>query len=230
MTIAKVKSKAVISFALALATASVFTLSAFAATNTGETATGSVPVVRVVSNSPTGRLTGTGRFTIDGDQAQNGATVLDGSTIATGPDSSATIELGPAGRIMLRSNTMITLSFSQGAVGIKVAGEHPWVGVVSGQVEVKSTSDARTLKAGEDASFDGAVVASAADGSILAVEGGGDSNKKAAAASKSGFITAGLSGVMTLVGLATTITLGVMAGSNDGETQQQLPRPSQVVP
>lgn len=228
MTIAKVKSKAVISFALALATASVFTLSAFAASNTGGAATESRPVVRVENNSPTGRLTGTGRFTIDGDQAQNGAAVLNGSTVATGDASSATIDLGLAGRIELRSNTTITLSLSPNAVGIRVASERARLSVLSGQVEVKSTASARTLKAGEEASFDGAIEASAASGSVLAVESGADSNKKTAAPTSS-FISAGAAGVITLVGLATAITLGVMAGSNDEETQQ-LPRPSTVVP
>src|SRR5262245_48112500 len=124
MVLPKIRFRAVVSSVLAFTVASVFTFSSFAATTkkgpTGGNAGGRVG--KTLLDSPTGRLVGTGRVTIDGDEARSGATVLSGSTIATARDGNAGIELGSLGRFELHPNTTITLMFTPNSVHVRMNG------------------------------------------------------------------------------------------------------------
>jgi hypothetical protein len=59
-----------------------------------------------------GTLTATGYVTVNGNEARTGATILNNSRVATGPDGDAMIDLGPLGRIQLRPDTEIKLILS----------------------------------------------------------------------------------------------------------------------
>jgi hypothetical protein len=168
------KFRAVMSLALTLAVASVFALSSFAASNAREPAPIEISAGRLddMPSAPAGKLMGTGHFTIDGEEAQPGASVLSGSTVATGSDGNAVIDLGSLGRIELRPNTTIKVAFANNSVSVNldhagsiaqslpagVAGQLVLQGarlsVVRGEVEVNSAGNARTLRAGEHSTFD----------------------------------------------------------------------------
>lgn len=255
MTISTAKLKAAISFALALVVASVFTLTSFAASKRSEWPPGKNSVAPVGKNSldgPTGKLIGTGRLTIDGEEAPSGTTVLSGSTIATGPDGNATIDLGSLGRIELRPNTTITLVLSSNSVQVDMGREGTlaqWLplgvegqvrtrseqvrfSVTRGQVEVKSARSTRNLSAGEAGTFNDPAEAVASGDAMLVAECGATNDKAGATSTASpsgGTISAGPVGVAILVGVAGAVALGVMAGRNDNR-KTTLPKPSTIVP
>jgi len=66
-----------------------------------------------------GRLTTANNkpVTVNGVSASTGAAIASGATIETGADDSATVELGPLGRLNISSNTKVVLTFDEtGAV------------------------------------------------------------------------------------------------------------------
>jgi hypothetical protein len=69
------------------------------------------------------RLSVVGIVTVDDQQVVSGGTFFSDSTIATGPDSSATLTLGRYGRIELQANSSLTLSLTdKGLSGSLSAG------------------------------------------------------------------------------------------------------------
>lgn len=169
--------RAVMSFALTLIVAGISALSSVAASNAGGMATrensDNLLAISILS-APTGRLMGTGHFTIDGDEAQPGATVLSGSSIATGSDGDVTIDLTSLGQIVLRPETAIRLRLSEGKVEVSldragsitqlippgvtgrltVQGGGGRLGVSRGEAEVKGSGSKRTIQAGEVMALD----------------------------------------------------------------------------
>lgn len=254
MGIPKPKVRAVMSLVLALAVASVFTLSSFAASTKKERPPGGNAGGRIgktLLDAPTGRLMGTGRITIDGDEARSGATVLSGSTIATGMDGYARIDLGSLGRFELRPNTTVTLMFAADGVQasmngagltahslsadvrcqVKLLGQHTRLIVSSGQVKVDSAGDARTLNSGQEASFNQGSEASTMGEAVFTAESGDRDRRGTVPTSGGGHtVSAGPVGAIALAGLAGGVALGVMLGSNDNRRFSPLPKPSTVVP
>lgn len=252
MGIPKPKVRAVMSFVLALAVASVFTFSSFAASTTKERSPGGNAGGRIgktLLDAPTGRLIGTGRITIDGDEARSGATVLSGSTIATGMDGYARIDLGSLGRFELRPNTTVTLMFAADSVQVSMNGagltahslsagcqvrllsEHTRLIVSSGQVKVDSAGDARTLNSGQEASVSQGSEARTMGEAVFTAESGDRDRKGTIPTSGGGHtVSAGPAGAIALAGLAGGVALGVMLGSNDNRRISPLPKPSTVVP
>jgi hypothetical protein len=254
MGIPKPTVRAVMSLALALAVASVFTLSSFAASTTKEGPPGGNAGGRIrktLLDAPTGRLLGTGRITIDGDEARSGATVLSGSTIATGMDGYARIDLGSLGRFELRPNTTITLMFGADGVQVRMNGagltahslsadalcqvklldESTRLVVSSGQVKVDSAGDTRTLNSGQEARFSkGSEARTMGEAVFTAESSDRDRNGSVPTSGGPHTISAGPVGAMVLAGLAGGVALGVMLGSNDPARPSTLPKPSTVVP
>lgn len=241
------KYKPALSLLLASAVASVFTISSFAASRPREP----TPVPKTIHSIlglPTGKLIGTGRITIDGDEAQSGATVLSGSTVATGADGYATIDLGTLGRIELQPNTAVLVTLSSNKVVVKIAslgrvvqslpsgvigetridGGLARLAVTQGQVELKSGRDQRTLNAGEDSPFNSGSEALASGSAVFAVEQG--SARASGAYHKGGYVSAGGVGLIALVGAAATATGVVLSNRGGSGNSQVLPRPSTVVP
>src|SRR3569832_1422087 len=98
--------KTLLSLLLALTVTSLFTLPAYAADE-----------VKVPVNDPaavqdcTGTLTiKSGKVMVNGNEAQTGATVMNGSVIATSDNGSVIIDLGGLGRIELGHHTTVTVN------------------------------------------------------------------------------------------------------------------------
>ena len=252
MVLPKGRFRAVVSLAVALVVASVFTLSSFAA-STGKGPNGGNAGKRVgkpLFDSPTGRLVGTGRITIDGDEARSGATVLSGSTIATGTDGAAIIDLGSLGRFDLRPNTTITIMFAADGVQVRmndggltahtVPGGVPCrvtllskrtrVFVASGEVKVGSTGIERTLGSGQMANFDQGSEATTTIASVFTAESESDRRVSTATYGGGRTVSAGPAGVIALAGVAGGVAMGVAIGSNNNGRRSPLPKPSTVVP
>ena len=243
--------RAAVSLALALVLASVFTFNSFAASTkkspTGGNAGGRIG--KTLVDLPTGRLIGSGRITIDGDEARSGATVLSGSTIATGMDGDAIIDLGSLGRFELRPNTTITLMFGPDGVQVRMNGggltartvpggvpfrvsllnTHNRVIVASGEVKVGSAGTERTLGSGQAANFDQGSEATTTVASVFTALSETDRRVSAATYGGGRTVSGGTAGAITLAGVAGGIALGVAVGSNNSG-RSPLPKPSTVVP
>ena len=254
MGIPKPKIRAVMSLALALALASVFTLSSFAASAKKEgppAGNAGGRIGNTLRDAPTGRLLGTGRITIDGDEARSGATVLSGSTIATGTDGYARIDLGSLGRFELQPNTTVTLMFGADGVQVRMNGagltahslsadvlcqvklldDRTRVIVSSGQVKVDSAGNTRTLNSGQEASFSQGSEARTMGEAVFTAERSDRDRLGTVPTSGGGHsVSAGPVGAVVLAGLAGGVALGVMLGSNDPRRTSTLPKPSTVVP
>ena len=243
------KFRAAISLALTLAVASVFALSSFAASTSREAATAGR--LDDMSSAPAGKLMGTGHFTIDGEEAQPGASVLSGSTVATGQDGNAVVDLGSLGRIELRPNTTIKVAFANNSVSVNLdragsmaqslptgvagqlilQGESARLRVVRGEVEVNSGGNARTLHAGEQSTFNNPAEVITTGDAVLVADRSSDKKEDDQTPSNGKYISGGVVGVIALVGVATAVTAGVIAGSGNSRGGSSLtPRPSQVVP
>jgi ferric-dicitrate binding protein FerR (iron transport regulator) len=243
------KFRAAISLALTLAVASVFALSSFAASTSREAA--SAGRLDDMPSAPAGKLMGTGHFTIDGEEAQPGASVLSGSTIATGPDGNAVVDLGSLGRIELRPNTTIKVAFANNSVSVSLdhagsmaqslptgvagqlilQGERARLSVVRGEVEVNSAGNARTLHAGEQSTFNNPAEVITTGDAVLVADRSSDKNEDDQTPSHGKYVSGGVVGVIAMAGVATAITAGIIAGSGNSRSSSPLtPRPSQVVP
>jgi hypothetical protein len=254
MVISKGKFRAAMSSALAIAMASVFALSSFAAPNARETAPRETAASRLddLSGAPAGKITGTGRFTIDGEEAHPGASVLSGSTIATGADGLAAIDLLSLGRIELRPNTTIRLAFAGNSVSVSLdnagsiaqslpagvtgqvmlQGKQARVSVVRGEVAVRSIGNSRTLHAGEESMFENAAEAVSGGDAVFVAEGSPTHYKEGGPApSHAKYVSAGVLGVIAMAGVATAVSLGVIYGGESHTSGGGIaPRPSQVTP
>jgi hypothetical protein len=137
------KIKSVLSLILAVTVATVFSIRSLAFFEPGETE----PKDKKASSkdaAPTGALTTTGYVTINGNEARTGATVLNGDVVTTGPDSDATIDLGPLGRIQLRPDTSIKLTLEEKTCRIMVER----CGSLTHFVPADVTSEARRSEPG----------------------------------------------------------------------------------
>lgn len=112
------KFKSIMSLLLAVTVATIFSFRSLAFAEATSEASADKKVSSSDTNSApqqdqTGTLTTTGYVTINGNEARTGATIMNGDTVATGPDSDATIDLGPLGRIQLRPDTKIKLTLAE---------------------------------------------------------------------------------------------------------------------
>jgi hypothetical protein len=247
------KFRVAMSLALTLAVASVFALSSFAASTARDPAPGTPAGGRLydMTSAPAGKLMGTGRFTIDGEAAQPGASVLSGSTVATGSDGNAVIDLGSLGRIELRPNTTIKVTFADKSVSVSldhagsiaqslptgVAGQLTLLGegarlsVVRGEVEINSAGRVRTLRTGEQGTFDKTAEAITVGDAVLVAYGSSGKNEEDPAPKARGnYVSAGVIGVIAMAGVATATAVGIIVGGGNGSSSSLVPRPSQVVP
>ena len=70
-------------------------------------------VALAVPGDVTGEITVSGQVTVNGQSAVSNSTIVSGSSVATGAASSATVNLGKAGRVELLENTNATINFSE---------------------------------------------------------------------------------------------------------------------
>jgi len=196
--------RAATSIVVAMAVVMVFTLRSFAAPEISR------PVVEpVLAQDCTGTLTvKAGQVTINGNAAQTGATVMSGSTIATGSNGKAIIDLGALGRVEVGDNTAVTLTCAGGSLQIRSTCTRTEVEVRKGTLSVTSPT-AGTLTAGQKGKYNGGIDASSSGGIDVKVECEG---RKVGAGP---FVGAGLIGLLALIGLGAAVAVGIGLGGND---------------
>lgn len=203
MKLPKNQLRALLSLALAITVTSLFTLRAYAVTEKG------------MPNDPSGvqDCSGTltvkgGTVTINGNPAQTGATVTNGSVISTG-GGKAVIDLGAAGRVELGDHTTVTITCAGGTLEVKsTCSGKTEVKVVSGSAEVKAPTTA-TLAAGQKKTYDGSVDVTGSAGISLEIECEG--GHKAGGL----LVGPGLIGLLALLGVGAAVAVGVAVGNGD---------------
>lgn len=199
--------RASVSIALAMAIATVFTLSSFAAPDVSKAV-----VDPVLVQDCTGTLTvKSGQVTINGNAAQTGATVMTGSTIATGSNGKAIIDLGALGRVELGDHTTVTLTCAGGSLQIRSNCSRTEVEVRTGSLNVTSPKT-ETLAAGQKEEYDGSVEANSTGSIDVKVECEG---RKVGVCPTVG---AGLLGLLALIGIGAAVAIGVAIGDEESIT------------
>ena len=122
--------RALISFLLIAGLSGVFTMRSLAIvqparqseSNAAQKDAIPAPAMPVQPAGPpaTGLLTGTGRIYVNGNPAEPGATVVSGSTVSTGSDSKAVIDMGPSGRLELQSDTTVVMTALPNAMWVNM--------------------------------------------------------------------------------------------------------------
>ena len=193
--------RASISFALAIAVTTVFTLHSFAAPDAARLA-----AEPIFAEDCTGTLTiSGGQVTINGNAAQTGATVMSGSVVATGSNGKAIIDFNAIGRVELGENTAVTLTCSGGLLEIRSSCPKTEIKVTRGTVDVKSPRT-ETLTAGKEEKYDNGFAATVTGSVELKIECGGR---------RVGKFTPGLLGLLALIGVGAGVAAGVAAGNGD---------------
>jgi hypothetical protein len=215
MRLSKIAPRAMLSALVAVALITVFSLSSFAAPNVVEIQDpGVVPVAVAEQGGVAGTLVvNKGSVNINGNSVQTGATVLSASRIVTGSNGLAVIDLGPQGRIEIRDDTTVTLTYAPGMVHIKAECDEVEIEVTRGQVDVK-LPEIKAIVAGEDETYDDMVEATTNGSTDLIIDCGDHAPA---------FILAGWWGVAGLVGLAVGITTGIVVGGPDSGPRRVSP-------
>lgn len=207
-------SRTSISLLVAMAIATVFTLSSFAAPE----ATKAV-VAPALAQDCTGTLTvKAGQVTINGNAAQTGATVMTGSTIATSSNGKAIIDLGALGRVEVGDNTTVTLTCAAGSLQIRTNCAKTDVEVRKGSLNVTSPT-AGTLSAGQKAKYDSGVDATSTGGVDVKIECAGHR------VGVGPFVGPGFIGLLALIGVGAAVAIGIAVGSNESAAASSPTRP-----
>lgn len=201
MKLPKGHLRALLSLVLAMTVTTLFTLRTYAAIEP----VGDTPFVQ----DCTGTLTvKSGSVTVNGNAAQTGATVMTGSVIATSGSGEATIDLGAAGRIVVKGNTAVTITCAGGAVHIRTNCSKTEIDVKSGSANVTAPST-ETVAAGTEKEYGGAVEADVAAGSVVEVQCEGRKGGGAL------WVGPGLLGLLALIGVGAAVAVGVAVGEGD---------------
>lgn len=207
--------RAMLSLALVLTVTTVFTLRSFASVETHTDAVNSA-----LAQDCTGTLTvKDGSVTVNGNAAQTGATVTNGSVIATASNGRAEIDFGGAGRVMLGRGTTVTIDCAGGALSIRsnCSGKTE-IEVKSGSVNVTAPS-VDTIAAGKQGRYNGPTAFTVAAASVIEVDCEG--SRRAAGL----FVGPGLVGVLALLGVGAAVAVGIAVGEGDTGTSGT-PQPS----
>ncbi len=124
-------NRALTSLLLILALSGVFTMPSLAVVQTEQSASNTVapqkdaipvpaPPVQPPGPPATGLLAGNGKIFVNGNPAEPGATVVSGSTVSTGPESKAIVDLGPSGRLDLQSDTTVVVTALPNAMWVNM--------------------------------------------------------------------------------------------------------------
>ena len=197
--------KVLLSLMLAVTVTSLFTLRAFAA-NEPKAAASESPVAQ----DCTGTLTVKGgNVTLNGNAAQTGATVANGSVISTGDNGSVIIDLGALGRIELGHHTTVTIDCAGGMVhGRTTCGGKVRIENRAGQVNV-IVPKTESIAVGKHQTYDDPAEFNATTGSSVMIECGG---RKGAGL----LVGPGLLGLLALLGVGAAVATGIAVGN--GET------------
>jgi hypothetical protein len=197
--------RVLLSFMLAVTVTSLFTLRVYAADEAKVAANESIPV-----QDCTGTLTVKGgNVTLNGNAAQTGATVTNGSVISTGGNGSVIIDLGALGRVELGHHTTVTVDCAGGTVhGRTTCGGKVHIEDRAGQVNV-TVPKVETIMPGKHETYDSDAEFTAPSGSSILIECG---SRKAGGL----LVGPGLIGVLALLGVGAAVATGIAIGN--GET------------
>ena len=238
MRLSEFNTKGSVSLLLSLALVTVFSASSFAAPNaqqaktdtaTGDSTAMNLPVPLFGEPVPpvlTGQLTVKQgkKVTVDGNSAETGTTILSGSRVVTGDDEVAIIDLGDLGRIEIRDNTSVVITFSPGKVHIKSDCDRTRIEVTRGEVDVKEPkvqillADNKGTDKEDDETYGGSVEATTDGATDFIVDCKG----------RHPFILAGWWGLAGLVGVGAAMAVGVVVGGPSGVPTGR-PRVSPVI-
>ena len=227
MRLSEINMKGSVSLLLSLTLVTVFSASSFAASNTQQAKTdtatsesSSMNLVVPLDGEPappvlTGQLTVKHgkKVSVDGNSAETGTTILSGSRVATGKDEVAIVDLGDLGRIEIRDNTSVVITFSPGKVHIKSDCDRTRIEVTRGEVDVKEPKEQVLLanKKGTDKEDDETY-----GGSVEATTNGATDFIVDCKGRHGAFILPGWWGLAGLVGVGAAIAVGVVVGSPSG--------------
>ena len=239
MRLSEINMKGFVSLLLSLTLATVFSATSFAASNAQQARAETTPAALPAQNL-TGPLAGTSllpaltgqltvktgkKVTVDGNRAETGATILSGSRLTTDNDEVAVVDLGDLGRIEIRDNTSVIITFGPGMVHIKSDCDRTRIEVTRGEVDVKQPT-VQVLLANnkgtdkeDDETYGGSVEATTNGATDFIVDCRGK---------RGAFILAGWWALAGLVGVGATIAVGVVVGSPTG-TPTGRPRVSPVI-
>jgi len=210
-------SRTAMSLVLTMAVATVFTLSSFAAPEVNKPAGEAFP-----PQDCTGTLTVKhGSVTINGNNAQTGATVLTGSVISTSSNGEAIVDLGALGRVEIGDNTTVTLICVPNLLQIKTTCSRTEVEVRRGTLEVKSPKQ-ETLVGPKKEHYNDGIDATSTGGIDVKVECEG---RKAGGY----FIGPGWLGLLALIGIGAAVAIGITIGDEPGGTTPNAPPPSSAI-
>lgn len=102
-------------------------------------------VALAVPGDVTGEITVSGQVTVNGQSAVSNSTIVSGSSVATGAASSATVNLGKAGRVELLENTNATLNFSPNGIVVIASSGKVRVANAAGVATTVTTKDATLI-------------------------------------------------------------------------------------
>ena len=235
MRLSEIKMKGSVSLLLSLTMATAFSASSLAAPSAQQARSETVPTASSAQNL-TGSLAGTSllpaltgqltvkngkKVTVDGNNAETGATILSGSRLTTGNDEVAIVDLGDLGRIEIRDDTSVVITFAPGMVHIKSECDRTRIEVTRGEVDVKQPTvevllaNNKGTDKEDDETYGGSVEATTNGATDFIVDCRGK---------KGAFIWAGWWGIAGLVGVGAAIAVGVVVGGPSGR-----PRVSPVI-
>ena len=196
--------KTLLSLMLAVTVTSLFTLHVYAAD------TPKVPVNDPVAvQDCTGTLTiKSGKVLLNGNEAQTGATVMNGSVIATGDNGRVIIDLGAGGRIELGHHTTLTVDCAAGTIhGRTTCGGKVRIEDRAGQVNV-TVPKVETILPNKHETYDDPAEFTAPGGSSILIECG---SRKAGGL----ILGPGLIGLLALIGVGAAVAAGIALGNGD---------------
>jgi hypothetical protein len=205
--------RAMLSLVMALTVTSVFTLRSFASIEPRTDAAD-------FAQDCTGTLTvKDGTVTVNGNAAQTGATVMNGSVIATTSNGRAEIDFGGAGRVMLGRGTTVTIDCAGGTLSVRsTCSGKTEIEVKSGSANVTAPST-DTIAATKQGRYNGPTAFTVAAGSVIEVDCEG--SRRGAGL----FVGPGLVGLLALIGVGAAVAVGVAVGEGDTGTAG-VPNPS----
>jgi hypothetical protein len=205
MTLPVRNLKALLSLLLAVSVTTLFTLRAYAADEVKAPAAGAASAVQ----DCTGTLTvKSGKVMLNGNEAQTGATVMNGSVISTGDNGRVIIDLGALGRIELGHHTTVTVDCATATVhGRTTCGGKVRIEDRAGQVNV-TVPKVETILPGKHETYDDPAEFTAPAGSSILIECG----------SRTGgalLFGPGLVGLLALIGVGAGVATGIIIGGRD---------------
>lgn len=196
--------KILLSLMLAFTVVSMFSLRVYAANEP------KVPTSETTAlQDCTGTLTiKSGKVMLNGNEAQTGATVMNGSVIATGDNGNVIIDLGALGKIELGHHTTVTVDCATGTIhGRTTCGGKVRIEDRVGQVNV-TVPKVETILPGKHETYDDPAEFTAPVGSSIMIECG---SRKAGAL----LLGPGLLGLLALLGVGAAVAAGVAVGNGD---------------